>query len=140
MKSSIPITNFFAKSQRNPQQSATATTSTTSLTKPTPIIKSGSTNPKRNKPLSSISGYVDPTLNINSQTTNQLEEWALGNMYKTVHQGTNKCISHVNVLEYYDTSISMVREYPKVLKNSRVKQSCRNEEHSSSYSCWSKQP
>ena len=117
MKSSIPITNFFAKSQRNPQHSATATTSTTSVTKPTPNIKSGSTNPKRNKPLLSISGYMDPTLNINSQPTNGLEKWALGNMYKMVHQGANKCISNVTVLEYYDTSISMVREYHNALKN-----------------------
>ena len=118
MKSSIPITNFFAKSQRNPQHSATATTSTTSVTKPTPNIKSGSTNPKRNKPLLSISGYMDPTLNINSQPTNGLEKWALGNMYKMVHQGANKCINNVTVLEYYDTRINIVREYHNVLKNS----------------------
>ena len=118
MKSSIPITNFFARSQRNPQHSATATTSTTSVTKPTPNIKSGSTNPKRNKPLSFISGYMDPTLNINSQPTSGLEKWALGNMYKMVHQGANKCISNVTVLENYDTSTSMVREYHNVLKTS----------------------
>ena len=118
MKSSISITNFFTKSQRNPQHSVTATTSTTSVTKPTPNIKSGSTNPKRNKPLPSVSGYMDPTLNINSQLTNRLEKWAVGNIYNMVHQGANKCISNVTVLEYYDTSISMVREYHNVLKNS----------------------
>ena len=117
MKSSVSITNFFTKSQRNPQHSATATTSTTSVTKPTPNIKSGSTNPKRNKPLPSVSGYMDPTLNINSQLTNRLEKWAVGNIYNMVHQGANKCISNVTVLEYYDTSISMVREYFNILKN-----------------------
>ena len=42
MKSSVPIHSFFAKNQRNPQHSATATTSITSVTKPTPNIKSGS--------------------------------------------------------------------------------------------------
>ena len=118
MKSSIPITNFFARSQRNPQHSATATTSTTSVTKPTPNIKLGSTYPERNKPLSSISGCMDPRLNINSQPTNGVEKWALGNMYKMVHQGANKCINNVTVLEYYDTRINIVREYHNVLKNS----------------------
>ena len=57
---------------------------------------------------------MDPTLNINSQPTNELEKWALGNMYKMVHQGAN----NVTVLEYYDRNISMVREYHNVLKNS----------------------
>ena len=79
MKSSIPITIFFTKSQRNPQHLATATTSTTT---PTPNIKSGGTNPKRNKPLSFISGNMDPTLNTNSQPTNKLGKWTLGNITK----------------------------------------------------------
>ena len=79
--------------------------------------KSGISNPKRNKPLS-ISGYMDPTLNINSQPTNGLENCALGNMYKIVHQGANKCISNVSVLQFYDTAIGMVKEYHDILKNS----------------------
>ena len=53
---------------------------------------------------------MDPTLNINSQPTNRLQKWTLGDMCKMVHQGANKCISSVTILEYYNTSISMVRE------------------------------
>ena len=90
MKSSIPIDNFFSKKQKGSTTTTSSTTVAAARSKPKPNIKSGSSNPKRNKPLS-ISGYMDPTLNIKTQPTNGLEKWALGNMYKIVHQGANKC-------------------------------------------------
>ena len=39
-------------------------------------------------------------------------------MYKMVHQGVNKCISNLTVLDYYDSGIGMVKDYHNVLKSS----------------------
>ena len=45
---------------------------------------------------------LDPQIDIVHKPQYDLERWALGTVYKTVHQGANKCISNAAVLEFYN--------------------------------------
>ena len=100
-KVSVPLDKtFFSRNKK--VESATIPVKAS----PKPNIKLGSSNPKRNQP--SVAAYLDPTLNINCEPETGLERWALGTMYKMVHQGANKCISNLTVIDYYNTGVSMV--------------------------------
>ena len=117
-KASVPLDKmFFSRNKKDePLKSATKSPAVAVKASPKPNIKLGSSNPKRNQP--SVAAYLDPTLNINCEPETGLERWALGTMYKMVHQGANKCISNLTVIDYYNTGVSMVKEYHQVLKNS----------------------
>ena len=107
-KVSVPLdTKFFSRNKKNePLKSATKRPAVAVKATPKPNIKLGSSNPKRNQP--SVAAYLDPTLNINCEPETGLERWTLDTMYKMVHQGANKCISNLTVIDYYDIAVSMV--------------------------------
>ena len=64
---------------------------------------------------------LDPQINLAHKPQDDLERWALGTVYKTVHQGANKCISNAAVLEFYNNGHGMVKDYHTVLKKSGIK-------------------
>ena len=39
-------------------------------------------------------------------------------IYKLVHQGVNKCISNATIIDYYQSSIDVVKDYHSLLKTS----------------------
>ena len=57
---------------------------------------------KPKKKLQDIRDMLDPQIDIVHKPQYDLERWALGTVYKTVHQGANKCISNAAVLEFYN--------------------------------------
>ena len=60
---------------------------------------------------------LDPQIDLVHKSKDDPERWALGTVYKTVHQGANKCISNAAVLEFYNNGHGMVKDYHTVLKN-----------------------
>ena len=52
----------------------------------------------------------DPQIDFVHKQDDDLEPWALGTVYKTVHQGDNKCISNAVVLECYNNCHGMVKD------------------------------
>ena len=65
---------------------------------------------------------MDPTIDLKQNPTNDFQKWAVGTVFKTVHQGANKCLSNVAVVENYEIGYEMVHEYhntqglPQVLR------------------------
>ena len=76
---------------------------------------------KPKKKLQDIRDMLDPQINLAHKPQDDLERWALGTVYKTVHQGANKCISNAAVLEFYNNGHGMVKDYHTVLKKSGIK-------------------
>ena len=72
---------------------------------------------KPNKKLQDIRDMLDPHIDLVHKSKDDPERWALGTVYKTVHQGANKCISNAAVLEFYNNGHGMVKDYHTVLKN-----------------------
>ena len=119
MKLTVPVPDFFTNQKsRNPTPglSEKVKSSSSSTTVPKPNIKLGSSNPKRAS--ASIQDMLDPVISTSAAPKSDMERWALGTMYKMVHQGANKCISNLTVLDYYDSGIGMVKDYHNVLKSS----------------------
>ena len=119
MKLTVPVSEFFTKQKsRNssPGLSEKVKSSSSSTTAPKPNIKLGSSNPKHAS--ASIQDMLDPVISTNAAPKSDMERWAPGTMYKMVHQGANKCISNLTVLDYYDSGIGMVKNYHNVLKSS----------------------
>ena len=78
----------------------------------------------RNKPkkkLQDIRDMLDPQMDLVHKPQDDLEQWALGTVHKTLHQGANKCISNAAVLEFYNNGHGMVKDYHTVLKKSSIK-------------------
>ena len=61
-------------------------------------------------------------MDLKHQPTNELEIWVLGTVHKLVHQGVNKCISNATIIDYYQSSIGVVKDYHKLLKTSGQKE------------------
>lgn len=59
---------------------------------------------------------IDPKIELKYQPKNDLETWWLGTVYKLVHQGVNKCISNATIVDYYQSSIGVVKDYHSLLK------------------------
>ena len=65
---------------------------------------------------------MDPTIDLKQNPTNDFQKWAVGTVFKTVHQGANKCLSNAAVVENYEIGYEMVNEYhntqglPQVLR------------------------
>ena len=76
---------------------------------------------KPKKKLQDIRDMLDPQIDLVHKSKDDLERWALGTVYKTVHQGANKCISNAAVLEFYNNGHGMVKDYHTVLKKSGIK-------------------
>ena len=118
MKLSVPVSDFFKKQKsRNPTPGSSEKNESSSSPTPAPklIIKLGSSNPKRASAL--IQDMSDPVISISAAPKSEMVRWALGKMYKMVHQSANKCISNLTVLDYYDSGIGMVKDYHTVLKS-----------------------
>ena len=64
---------------------------------------------------------LDPQIDLVHKPKDDPKWWALGTVYKTVHQGANKCISNAAVLEFYNNGHGMVKDYHTVLKKSGIK-------------------
>ena len=71
--------------------------------------------------LQDIRDMLDPQIDLVHKPQDDLEQWALGTVYKTVHQGANKCVSNAAVLEFYNNGHGMVKDYHTVLKKSGIK-------------------
>ena len=63
----------------------------------------------------------DPQTDLVHKPQDDIERWVLGNVYKSVHQGDNKCVSKAAVLEFYNNGHGMVKDYHTVLKKSSIK-------------------
>ena len=119
MKLSVPVSDFSGKQKsKNPTTglSEKVKSSSSSTTAPEPNIKVGSSNPKRAS--ASIQDLLDPVISTSAAPKSDMRRWALGTMYKMVHQGANKCISNLTVFDYYDSGIGMVKDYHNMLKSS----------------------
>ena len=79
-------------------------------------IKTASLQPK--KPIFGDIKNMDPTIDLKQNPTNDLQKWAVGTVFKTVHQGANKCLSNVAVVENYEIGYEMVNEYHNTIKSS----------------------
>ena len=64
---------------------------------------------------------LDPQIDLVHKPQDDLEWKALETVYKTVHQGANKCISNAAVLEFYNNGHGRVKDYHTVLKKSGIK-------------------
>ena len=79
-------------------------------------IKTASLQPK--KPIFGDIKNMDPTIDLKQNPTNDLQKWAVGTVFKTVHQGANKCLSNAAVVENYEIGYEMVNEYHNTIKSS----------------------
>ena len=61
---------------------------------------------------------MNPTIDLKQNPTNDLQKWAVGTVFKTVHQGANKCLSNAAVVENYEIGYEMVNEYHNTIKSS----------------------
>ena len=110
MRLTVPVSDFFTKQKsRN---------STPGLSEKVKSSSSSTKAPKPKHPSVSIQDMLDPVISTSAAPKSDMERWALGTMYKMVHQGANNCISNLTVLDYYDSGIEMVKDYHNVLKSS----------------------
>ena len=110
MRLTVPVSDFFTKQKsRN---------STPGLSEKVKSSSSSTKAPKPKQPSVSIQDMLDPVISTSAAPKSDMERWALGTMYKMVHQGANNCISNLTVLDYYDSGIEMVKDYHNVLKSS----------------------
>ena len=65
---------------------------------------------KPKKKLQDIRDMLDPQIDLVHKPQDDLEWKALETVYKTVHQGANKCISNAAVLEFYNNGHGMVKD------------------------------
>ena len=61
---------------------------------------------------------MDPTIYLKQNPTNNLQKWAVSTVFKTVHQGANKCLRNTAVVENYEIGDEMINEYHNTIKNS----------------------
>ena len=59
---------------------------------------------------------MDPQVDLKSTSKNNLQWWAIRSAFRTVHQGANKCLSNIAVIENYGLGHKMVQDYQKILK------------------------
>ena len=79
-------------------------------------MKTASLQPK--KPIFGNIRNMDPTIDLKQNPTNDLQEWAVGTIFNTVHQGANKCLSNAAVVENYEISYEILHKYHKTIKSS----------------------
>ena len=61
---------------------------------------------------------MNPTIDLKQNPTNDLQKWAVvGTVFKTVHQGANKCLSNAAVVENYGIGYEMVNEYHNTIRS-----------------------
>ena len=65
---------------------------------------------------------LDPCIDLKHDPNSKIETWALGSVFKTAHQGTNKCLSNAVVIENYQVGHQMAHDYYNIIKASNVKQ------------------
>ena len=109
-----PPSSFFKKRESSSQSVVEGWPSTTSSSSSS--IKTASLQPK--KPIFGDIRNIDPTIYLKQNPTNDLQKWAVGTVFKTVHQGANKCLSNAAVVENYEIGYEMVNEYHNTIKSS----------------------
>ena len=109
-----PPSSFFKKREFSSQSVAEGRSGTTSSSSSS--IKTASLQPK--KPIFGDIRNIDPTIDLKQNPTNDLQKWAVGTVFKTVHQGANKCLSNAAVVENYEIGYEMVNEYHNTIKSS----------------------
>ena len=62
---------------------------------------------------------MDPTIDLKQNPTHDLQKWTVGTVFKTVHQGANKCLSNTVVVENCEIGYEMVNEYHNTIKSSQ---------------------
>ena len=65
---------------------------------------------------------LDPCIDHKHDPNRKIETWALGFVFKTVHQGANKCLSNAAVIENCQVGHGIANYYYDVIKTSNVKQ------------------
>ena len=83
-----PLSSFFKKRKSSSQSVADGRPSTTSSSSSS--IKTTSLQPK--KPIFGNIRNMDPATDLKQNPTNDLQKWAVGTVFKTVHQGASKCL------------------------------------------------
>ena len=101
---------------KQPQPSPPPTSSRSKASAPTVNLKLGRSRPKA-VAFEDIQN-IDPKIDLEHQPKNDLETWALGTVYKLVHQAVNKCVSNATIIDYYQYSIGVVKDYHSLLKTS----------------------
>ena len=109
-----PPSSFFKKPESSSQSVAKGRPSTTSSSSSS--IKTASLQ-RKNTIFGDIRN-MDPTIDLKQNPTNDLQKWAVGTVFKTVHQGANKCLSNGAVVENYEIGYEMVNEYHNTIKSS----------------------
>ena len=67
---------------------------------------------------------MDPDTDLKHKLKNDLERWATGLVFKTVHHGTNLCFGNVPSVENYEIGHAAVRDYHQtIVKHSSDNQS-----------------
>ena len=54
---------------------------------------------------------MDPQVDLKYAPKNDLQQRAIRNAFRTVHQGANKCLSNISVIENYKIGQEMVLDY-----------------------------
>ena len=98
------------------QPSPPPTTSKSKASVPTVNLKLGRSRPKA-VAFHDIQNN-DPKMDLKHQPKNDLETWSLGTVYKLVHQTVNKCVGDATIIDYYQSSIGVVKDYHSFLKTS----------------------
>lgn len=101
--------------------SSNSTTSDSSIIIPS-ITPKKSKLPKLNKQFPktyfgsmNIRDLMDPQVDLKTMPKDEIQRWALGSVFKMVHQGANKCQSNAAVVENYSVGHTMVQEYHSVI-------------------------
>ena len=74
-------------------------------------IKTASLQPK--KQIFGDISNMDPTIDLKQNPINgnkpyDMQKWPVGIVFKTIHQGANKCLSNAAVVENYEIGYEMV--------------------------------
>ena len=62
---------------------------------------------------------LEPCIDLKHDLNSEIETLTLGSVFKTVHQGGNKCLSNAAVIENYQVGHGMARDYYNILKPAR---------------------
>lgn len=64
-----------------------------------------------------VGSLIDPKINLKQKPVNEVEHWALGSMYWTVHYIANKCISNEVSVLLWNQIYFLTAQPPKVRLN-----------------------
>ena len=121
----MPVTDFFKKgnsSSQNPPPAVSDDDVMEITTSPGPSMKVQIKQPGKQRKMSlyrDIREMVDPHIDLKHKPENNMDRWALGAAFKSLQLDANKCLSSIAVVDTYDLSHDMVKEYYSVLKEKK---------------------